>query len=72
MQGNRTHILLEKSKKYNKKNQSEFLHKEYKYSPVDGYWSALVGGAALMMSSMANIPTTKKEDVENGEDRKGE
>jgi hypothetical protein len=70
MQNN--HILLEKSKKYNKKNQSEFLHKEYQYRPIDGYWSALVGGVALMISSVGPKPTTKKEDVETGEDRKGE
>lgn len=72
MQTNQTHVLLERSRKYNKKGQSEFLNKEYQYNPIDGYWSALNDGTALMMSASAVKPTTKKEDVETGEDRKGE
>jgi hypothetical protein len=72
MERNKTHILLEKAKTYKKKNQAEFLDKQYRYRPVDGYWSALKGGVALMLDSWAHKPSTKKEDIETGEDRKGE
>ena len=64
-------IIIEKSKYYTPKVQ-EFGLNSYTYSKILGYWVSKEDKLPFMESKTAIKPTTKKADVETGEDRKGE
>ena len=67
-----SHILIEKAFKYNIPKQTEKLFEEYKYDDLKGYWINIANGNPLMTENVDFKPRTKKEDIETGEDRKGE
>jgi len=66
------HILLEKAFRYNVPKQKRNLFRDYKYNNIKGYWVNVKNGNALMLENGDFKPRTKKEDIETGEDRKGE
>ena len=66
------HIFLEKAFKYDIPKQNEKLFTGYKYDDVKGYWINIENGNPLMHEDAGFKPRTKKEDIETGEDRKGE
>jgi len=66
------HILLEKAFKYDIPKQHEKLFTGYNYDDVKGYWINTTDGKPLMHEDAGFRPRTKKEDIETGEDRKGE
>lgn len=70
--GKMKHILLEKAFKYDIPRQNVKLFKGYNYDDVKGYWVNVENGKPLMHEDASFKPRTKKEDVETGEDRKGE
>jgi hypothetical protein len=65
------HILLQKALKYRKRNKIE-SPKGYTFDNLLGAWVNNVDKSLLILS--ANFPArgTKKEDIETGEDHKGE
>jgi hypothetical protein len=67
-----SHILIEKAFKYKIPRQKENLLKNYFYDAIKGYWLNKSNGQALMLENNQFKPRTKKEDIETGEDRKGE
>jgi uncharacterized protein YjaZ len=67
-----SHILLEKAFKYNIPKQRKALFRDYKYNNIKGYWVNVKTGNALMLEDGRIKPRTKKEDIETGEDNKGE
>lgn len=67
-----SHILIEKAFKYNIPKQNEKLFEAYKYDDLKGYWINISNGNPLMNENVDFKPRTKKEDIETGEDRKGE
>ena len=67
----REHILLEKAFIYDVPiTRQEILG--YEYSPEDGFWVNKITLMPLMFDDIDFKPRTKKEDIETGEDRKGE
>ncbi len=64
------HVLLENAKKYIS-NKLSHIHDGYEYSD-DGYWVSVEDGSPLVQSEALASLSTKKEDVETGEDHKGE
>lgn len=65
------HILIEKAFKYaEKKVDDKFL--KCKYLIDKGYWIVNETGEALMSSTNPLHLMTKKNDIETGEDLKGE
>lgn len=67
-----THLLIDKSFRYKIPAQKETLLRDYSYNETKGYWLNKNNGHPLMHESNQFKPRTKKEDVETGEDRKGE
>ena len=67
-----THLLIEKSFKYKIPRQREALFENYHYDDSIGYWLNNDSGKPLMHEDDQFKPRTKKEDIETGEDRKGE
>jgi len=67
-----SHLLIDKSFKYKIPTQNESLHRDYSYDDKRGYWLNKNSGHPLMHEDNQYKPRTKKEDVETGEDRKGE
>ena len=67
-----SHLLIEKSFKYKVQEQKTALVNDYFYDDTSGYWKNKYNGLALMHEKNNFKPRTKKEDVETGEDRKGE
>jgi hypothetical protein len=65
------HILLEKMSVYPIKNQTEKME-NYSYNQEMGYWINKTTSNPLILEPNAISPRTKKEDIETGEDRKGE
>lgn len=63
------HILLKKSKKYKPKTIS--IPNGYEYSKY-GYWYSISDNQALITSKDSFVLVSKKEDIETGEDQKGE
>ncbi len=66
------HIILEKARKYNKREHSREMLNQFSYNQKLGFWSHKLNNVPLMDESVGFKPRTKKEDIETGEDRKGE
>lgn len=67
-----SHLLIEKSFKYKVREQKIALFNDYFYDDTSGYWKNKRNGLPLMHEENQFKPHTKKEDIETGEDRKGE
>jgi len=67
-----SHLLIEKSFKYKIQPQKKSLFSDYLYDEKKGYWLNKENGQPLMHENNQFKPRTKKEDIETGEDRKGE
>ncbi len=67
----KNHILLEKAKKYNIPIQNLTPY-GCSYNNKAGYWVEDSSNIAMMKSDNPQKPTTKKFDIETGEDHKGE
>ncbi len=65
------HILIEKAKTYTPQNK-EGEPIGYEYDKKKGYTASILGGSPFITSEHAQHLNTKKEDVETGEDQKGE
>jgi hypothetical protein len=64
------HILLEKAFRYQERELS--THSDCKYDALNGYWVLSATNELLVASDLASCLGTKKEDIETGEDQKGE
>ncbi len=67
----RNHIILEESFKYDLPKK-ENIPNNYQYSEEDGFWRNITNSIPLIEDSDGPKPQTKKQDVETGEDRKGD
>lgn len=67
----KNHIIIENAKKYNASTQP-LTASGCTYDAKKGYWIEDSSNIAMMKSNTSNRPTTKKEDIETGEDQKGE
>ena len=65
------HVLLEKMFIYPIRSQDDILA-DFEYDDLKGYWKNRISMTPLILDKLAVGPRTKKEDVETGEDRKGE
>lgn len=65
------HILLEKAQKYDIPEQNLPPH-GCSYRAKDGYWVENSSNIAMMKSDNPQKLTSKKCDIETGEDQKGE
>lgn len=65
------HIILKKAKKYNVPDQ-DLNPKGCSYKAKEGFWVNSSSNTAMMRSDDPKKPTSKKCDVETGEDQKGE
>ncbi len=67
----REHIIIEKAVKYSVPDQSPTPY-GCTYKTQEGYWVENLSNTAMMKSDNPQKPTTKKCDIETGEDQKGE
>lgn len=67
----KNHILIEKANKYGISEQN-LTPNECTYYAKEGFWVENLSNTAMMKSNNPYKPTTKKEDIETGEDQKGE
>ena len=65
------HILIEKAFVY-KKERENFEDENYVYDYSLGYWIKKDNGKPAVYDPEFSGPRTKKEDIETGEDQKGE
>ena len=65
------HIIIEKAKKYNIPDQN-LTPNGCTYKAHDGFWVDNSSNTAMMKSDKHQKPTSKKCDIETGEDQKGE
>lgn len=65
------HILIEKTKKYSIPEQNP-IPKGCTYNEQKGFWVENSSNNAMMKIDDPQKPTTKKCDIETGEDQKGE
>ena len=65
------HILIKLAKKYKERNIKDF-NDVCEYIIEKGYWVFRDTKEIMMLSNSSIIPMTKKEDIETGEDQKGE
>jgi hypothetical protein len=65
------HILLNKMSVYKINKQTEKLE-NYFYNHEKGYWINKLTSSPLILEKNSIGPRTKKNDVETGEDHKGE
>jgi len=65
------HFLLKKAKRYEVKSQLTDT-KSYSFLNKSGYWVRNTTGEPMMIQNNPPKCGTKKEDVETGEDQKGE
>lgn len=65
------HILAKKAFVY-KKKQKNFEDENYVYDYSLGYWIKKDSGKPAVYDPEFSKPMTKKEDIETGEDQKGE
>ena len=65
------HILLEKAYCY-PEARGPLAPNNCTFIPKSGYWCNNSTGEIMMLSNDLCRPQTKKEDVETGEDQKGE
>lgn len=68
---NTEHILLQKSLKYRKRKEIE-TPKNYSFNSIVGAWINNSDQSFLIQSSDFNALGSKKEDIETGEDQKGQ
>ena len=66
------HILLEKAKKYDEPNEKLLTPKGCSYKAQEGFWVDNSSNTAMMKTDKPQKSTTKKCDIETGEDQKGE
>ena len=66
------HLLITKAFSYKLPKKDETLIKHYTYNENKGYWINAKTGVPMIADSTSHKPQTKKEDIETGEDRKGE
>ena len=64
-------IIIEKAKKYNIPNQN-LTPNGCTYKAQGGFWVDNSSNIAMMKSDKPQKPTSKKCDIETGEDQKGE
>ncbi len=64
------HVILENAKIYY--GRTKKTHKGYSYNTEDGFWESDSLGEAMVLSNELEDLVTKKEDIETGEDQKGE
>jgi len=67
-----SHLLLEKAFKYRIPDKKDPILDNYIYDVDKGYWVNKVNDHPLVYDNDPPRPRTKKEDIETGEDRKGE
>jgi hypothetical protein len=67
----RKHILLQKAVVYDVPIIKQTIP-GYEYRTEDGFWVNKTTSTPLMFDDIDFKPRTKKEDIETGEDRKGE
>jgi len=65
------HIILEKANLYDISN-GVGTPDGFAYQSEKGYWVNEISGEALVKCKGPNVPTSKKFDMETGEDHKGE
>lgn len=65
------HIIIEKAKRYNT-NGIIGKPEDCNYDVHNGYWVNNNTSIPMMMESDSRKPTSKKCDIETGEDQKGE
>ena len=65
------HILLELANCYSEPQQI-IVPENCVFSHKSGYWKNISTGEIMMLSDNPCKPQTKKEDIETGEDQKGE
>lgn len=67
----RRHILLEKACCYPEPREA-LVPDNCTFIQKNGYWRNNSTGEIMMLSNDPCCPQTKKEDIETGEDQKGE
>ena len=65
------HIIIEKAKEYNIPAQN-LTPGGCTYKAQEGFWVDNSSNIAMLKSDKYQKPTTKKCDIETGEDQKGE
>ena len=65
------HIILEKAKKYNV-TKHDLTPNGCSYNVKEGFWVDDSSNMAMMKTDKPQKPTSKKCDIETGEDQKGE
>ena len=65
------HILLDKAYCYPEPTRTPFPQ-NCTYIEKSGYWKNDVTNEIMMLSNDPRRPQTKKQDIETGEDQKGE
>lgn len=65
------HIIIEKAKKYNIVDR-DLTPIGCTYNAQKGFWVDNSSNIAMMKSDSPRKPTSKKCDIETGEDQKGE
>lgn len=65
-------LVIEKSFKYQVRSSLIDVPENYSYQEDFGYWIDEITKTPMMFDSNGPKPRTKKEDIETGEDRKGE
>lgn len=68
----KNNLVIEKSFKYNRNCVGVDIPNNYEYCEESGYWLDKNSKIPMMLDKDGPRPRTKKEDVETGEDRKGE
>ncbi len=66
------HILLEKAQKYDVPDEKSLTPKGCSYKAQEGFWVDNSSNTAMMKTDKPQKPTSKKCDIETGEDQKGE
>ncbi len=64
------HMLIEKAFRY--PNKQIQVPTDCDYDVINGYWLIKSTNELLIASELATCLGTKKEDIETGEDQKGE
>lgn len=67
----KNHIIIEKAKKYNIPNRN-LTPSGCTYKAQEGFWVDNSSNTAMMKCDKSQKPTSKKCDIETGEDQKGE
>ncbi|OFZ30948.1 MAG: hypothetical protein A2057_15710 [Ignavibacteria bacterium GWA2_35_9] len=65
-------IVIEKAFKYTPGTIGDDIPNVYIYDEVQGYWINSKSKTPMMFDNNGPRPQTKKQDVETGEDQKGE